>query len=112
MGGSGDAAEKTAEQVAMENRQRRQLNEEIASSERRLKAVARGKLGKRSLLGQPMQPVAAPSGPTNSMIPRSERENEGRQGYQGNRGATRAARERGETPRISMSRNDPRRGNR
>ena len=82
MGGSGDAPEKTAAQVALETRQRRELNEEIAASERRLKAVARGKLGKRSLLGQPMQPVAAPSapsGPTNSIIPRSERENEGRQ---------------------------------
>ena len=63
MGGSGDAPEKTAEQVALENRQRRNLNEEIASSERRLKATARGKLGKQSLLGQPMQPVAAPTGP-------------------------------------------------
>tara|TARA_R110000744_G_scaffold102125_1_gene196502 strand:+ start:336 stop:674 length:339 start_codon:yes stop_codon:yes gene_type:complete len=112
MGGSGDAPEKTAEQVALENRQRRNLNEEIASSERRLKATARGKLGKQSLLGQPVQPVAAPTGPTRTMIPKSERENEGRRGYQGNRGATRAARERGETPRISMSRNDPRRGSR
>ena len=44
MGGSGDAATKTAEQVAMERRQRDQLNEEIAASERRLKATARGKL--------------------------------------------------------------------
>lgn len=78
MGGSGDAAEKTAEQVAMENRQRRQLNEEIGASERRLKAVARGKLGKRSLLSQPMQPAAKPIGPTRTMIPGSERENEGR----------------------------------
>ena len=64
MGGSGDAAKKTAEQVVMERRQRNELNEEIAASERRLKATARGKLGKRSLLGQPMQPVAAPTGPT------------------------------------------------
>jgi len=63
MGGSGDPAKKTAEQVAMERRQRDELNEEIAASERRLKATARGKLGKRSLLGQPMQPVAAPTGP-------------------------------------------------
>ena len=63
MGGSGDAAKKTQEQIAMENRQRRQLNEETAASERRLKATARGKLGKQSLLGQPMQPVAAPTGP-------------------------------------------------
>ena len=63
MGGSGDPAKKTAEQVAMERRQRDQLNEEIAASERRLKATARGKLGKRSLLGQPVQPVAASTGP-------------------------------------------------
>ena len=63
MGGSGDAAKKTAEQVVMERRQRDQLNEEIAASERRLKSIARGKLGKQSLLGQPMQPVAAPTGP-------------------------------------------------
>ena len=64
MGGGGDAPEKTAEQKAIENRQRRNLNEEIASSERRLKATARGKLGKQSLLGQPMQAPEAPSGPT------------------------------------------------
>ena len=64
MGGSGDAATKTAEQVAIERRQRDQLNEEIAASERRLKATARGKLGKKSLLSQPMQPIAAPKGPT------------------------------------------------
>lgn len=63
MGGSGDAAEKTAEQIAMENMQRRQLNEEIAGSERRLKATARGKLGKQSLLSQPMQPAAKSTGP-------------------------------------------------
>ncbi len=80
MGGSGDAPKKTAEQVALENRQRRNLNEEIASSERRLKATARGKLGKQSLLGQPVQPVAAPTGPTRTMIPKSEREKEGRRG--------------------------------
>ena len=80
MGGSGDAAKKTAEQVAMERRQRDQLNEEIAASERRLKATARGKLGKQSLLGQPVQPVAAPTGPTRTMIPKSEREKEGRRG--------------------------------
>ena len=63
MGGSGDAAKKTQEQIAIERRQRMQLNEETAASERRLKATARGKLGKRSLLGQPMQPVTAPTGP-------------------------------------------------
>ncbi len=54
MGGSVAEPEKTAEMMAMENLQRRRLNEEIAESERRLKATARGKLGKRSLLGQPV----------------------------------------------------------
>ena len=63
MGGSGDAPKKTAEQVALENMQRRNLNEEIASSERRLKATARNKLGNQSLLGQPVQPVAKSTGP-------------------------------------------------
>lgn len=60
----GGEVEKTAEQVAIEKRQRQKLNEEIASSEQRLKAAARGKLGKQSLLGQPIQPVTAPQGPT------------------------------------------------
>ena len=64
MGGSGDAAEKTQEQIAIERRQRMQLDEETAASERRLKATARGKLGKKSLLSQPMQPIAAPKGLT------------------------------------------------
>ena len=63
MGGSGDAAKKTAEQVAMERRQRDELNEEIAASERRLKAVAQKKIGKASLLGQPIQQAEAPEGP-------------------------------------------------
>lgn len=116
MGGSGDAPEKTAEQVAMERRQRNVLNEEIASSERRLKATARGKLGKQSLLGQPVQPVAAPTGPTRAKKGTDILGAFGRAinkgNYAGNRGATRAATGRGETPRISMSRNDPRRGNR
>ena len=64
MGGTPDGPEKTAEQLAMETMQRRRLNEETASSERRLKAMARGKLGKQSLLSQPMQAPEAPSGPT------------------------------------------------
>ncbi len=62
--GSNNAPEKTAEQKAMETLQRKRLNEETASSERRLKATARGKLGKQSLLSQPMQAPEAPSGPT------------------------------------------------
>ena len=64
MGGSGDAAEKTQEQLAMERRQRMQLDEETASSERRLKAVAQKKLGKQSLLATASPEVQAPAGPT------------------------------------------------
>ena len=50
MGGGGKAPKKTQEQKAMERRQRMALDEETASSERRLKAVAQKKLGKQSLL--------------------------------------------------------------
>jgi len=64
MGGSGDAAKKTQEQIAMERRQRMQLNEETAASERRLKAVAQKQLGKKSLMSQVTPEVAAPAGPT------------------------------------------------
>jgi len=64
MGGSGDAAKKTQEQLAMERRQRMQLDEETASSERRLKAVAQKKLGKQSLLATASPEVQAPAGPT------------------------------------------------
>lgn len=49
----GGEVEKTAEQKAIERRQRMALDKETAQSERRLKAVARGKLGKASLLGTP-----------------------------------------------------------
>ena len=49
----GGEIEKTAEQKAIERRQRMALDKETAQSERRLKAVARGKLGKASLLGTP-----------------------------------------------------------
>jgi hypothetical protein len=64
MGGSGDAAKKTAEQKAMERRQRMQLDEETAASERRLKAVAQRNVGKQSLLGEPIEQAEAPEGPT------------------------------------------------
>ena len=64
MGGSPDAPEKTAEQVAMEKRQRSALQEEAAASERRLKAIAQKKIGKASLLGMPIQQAEAPAGPT------------------------------------------------
>jgi hypothetical protein len=64
MGGGGGAPKKTNEQKAMERRQRMALDEEIASSERRLKSMAQKKLGKQSLLEDPIEQVAAPSGPT------------------------------------------------
>ena len=44
------APKKTAEQVSVERRQQFMLDEEIEETEGRLKAVARGKLGKASLL--------------------------------------------------------------
>ena len=44
------APKKTQEQVATERRQQFMLDEEIDETEGRLKAVARGKLGKASLL--------------------------------------------------------------
>lgn len=64
MGGSPDAPEKTAEQLAIEKRQRSALQEETAASERRLKAIAQKKIGKASLLGMPIQQAEAPAGPT------------------------------------------------
>jgi hypothetical protein len=64
MGGSVKAPEPTAEQTAMEKRQRMQLQEETAASERRLKAIARKKVGKASLLGMPLQQADAPEAPT------------------------------------------------
>lgn len=45
------APKKTAEQVNTERRQQFMLDEEIDETESRLKAVARGKLGKASLMG-------------------------------------------------------------
>lgn len=44
------APKKTAEQESVERRQQFLLDEEIEETENRLKAVARGKLGKSSLL--------------------------------------------------------------
>jgi hypothetical protein len=64
MGGSPDAPKKTAEQVAMEKRQRSALQEEAAASERRLKAIAQKKIGKASLLAMPIPQADAPAGPT------------------------------------------------
>jgi len=64
MAGGGDAPKKTNEQKAMERRQRIALDEETASSERRLKAMAQKKLGKQSLLEDPVEQAEAPDGPT------------------------------------------------
>jgi len=61
MGSSPDVPDKTAEQVAIERRQRIRLNEETAASERRLKGIARGKLGKKSLF--------APAFGANNLMP-------------------------------------------
>ena len=64
MGRKPKTEKKTAEQFAMERRQRMALDEETASSERRLKAVAQKQLGKKSLLKNAVQAVEAPAGPT------------------------------------------------
>lgn len=45
------APKKTAQELAVTERQQRALDEEIAESEQRFKALARGKLGSASLLG-------------------------------------------------------------
>ena len=52
MGGRPKASKpkKTAQEKAREIRQARELDKEIAESERRFKALARGKLGSKSLL--------------------------------------------------------------
>ena len=44
------APKPTAQEIAVEQRQSRMIDEEIAEGEKRLKAVARGKLGASSLL--------------------------------------------------------------
>jgi len=46
------APEPTAQELAVVERQSRQLDEEMEESEKRLKALARGKLGSKSLLAQ------------------------------------------------------------
>ena len=50
MGKSPKKAEKTGQEVAAEQRQARQLDEEIGKSEKSLKALSRGKIGSKSLL--------------------------------------------------------------
>lgn len=44
------APKPTAQEIAVDQRQSRMIDEEIAEGEKRLKAVARGKLGASSLL--------------------------------------------------------------
>ena len=44
------APEPTAQELAVVERQSRMLDEEMEESEKRLKALARGKLGSKSLL--------------------------------------------------------------
>lgn len=46
------APKPTAQDLAVVERQSRQLDEEMEESEKRLKALARGKLGSKSLLAQ------------------------------------------------------------
>ena len=46
------APEPTAQELAVVERQSRQLDEEMEESEKRLKAIARGKLGSKSLLAK------------------------------------------------------------
>ena len=48
---SAKAPKPTAAETAMITRQGMQLDEEMAKNEKRLKAVARGALGSKSLLG-------------------------------------------------------------
>ena len=53
MGSSPDTVAKTPQQVVMEGNQARELAEQTRKSERRLKQVARGRLGKKTLLEKP-----------------------------------------------------------
>lgn len=64
MGSSPKTPKKTQEQFAVERRQRMALDEETASSERRLKGIAQAKTGKQSLLKDAVKPVEDPAGPT------------------------------------------------
>ncbi len=55
------APEPTAQELAVVERQSRRLDEEIEEQEKRLKAIARGRLGTASLLAQ-AQPTSTGSG--------------------------------------------------
>ncbi len=70
MAGNPAKSEKTAEEQALERRQRTMLDEEIAETEQQLKSLARGTLGRKSLLtGAPTTPAQAASRGKPSMIP-------------------------------------------
>jgi hypothetical protein len=56
-------AEKTGQEVATEQRQARQLDEEIGKSEKSLKALARNKIGKQSLLSKSKAPTTGIKAP-------------------------------------------------
>ena len=63
MASSPKSPDKTAEELAIERRQRSLLDDEIGESEDRLKALARGTLGRSSLLsGAPKDRMAAAGG--------------------------------------------------
>lgn len=63
MGSSPKTVAKTPQQVIMEGRQERELAAETMKSERRLKQVARGRLGKKTLLEGPRQEMVDPGAP-------------------------------------------------
>ena len=57
--------EKTGAEVAAEQRQSKQLDEEIGKSEKSFKALARGKLGAKSLIGNKTgSPIKGPTDTT------------------------------------------------
>jgi len=70
MGGRARKPKATAEENAASRRQSRELDSQIGKSERKFKALARGKLGVKSLLGGPKHveekkssPLSAPKPP-------------------------------------------------
>ena len=69
---SAKAPKPTAADQAMIARQSAQLDEEMAKNEKRLKAVARGALGSKSLLGTAKQAAAkevkSGANPNNTML--------------------------------------------
>ena len=73
------APKPTAQQIAVERRQQAALDKEIEEQEERFRAISRGQLGTKSLLGgvpgmnrSPAKPKAEPKGKTMlGMMPRS-----------------------------------------